>query len=414
MRHILSILVLTTLISTPALAQREAMVLMNGTIIDGSGKARFKGNLRIRDGQIVDIGAFKPAPGEATMDVNGLIVAPGFVDIHNLSLSGIRRDHAATSQVAQGITTIVLGPDGTGPIAIEDFVTPFEEDVSVNIMTLVGHGAVRRSVMADDYKRPATPDEMRLMEEHVEYAMREGAFGLSSDLRADPASYSTTDEVIVLAKMAARYGGIFVTHLRDDSAVLESITEAISIGRAAKISVHISSLRSGTASARERAAQVLAEIDKARTQGVDITADLYPYSAPESGTADPDLAAFYRHAWVMIGSDGGLATNRPSSAGAFPRVLGPIVRDEKLLTLEQAIRKSSGLPASRLGLKDRGVLIKGAAADIAVFDPATIRDKSTFEDPFARPEGMKHVFVNGVMVVKDGEDTGARPGVALR
>jgi N-acyl-D-amino-acid deacylase len=404
-----------TLFSLPVRAQRNNVVLLNGTIIDGSGKARVRGNVRIRDGQIVDIGTFRPAAGEATLDVNGLVVAPGFVDIHNLSLAGIRRDHGAATQVAQGITTILLGPDGTGPIAIEDFVTPFEDDVAVNIMTLVGHGTVRRSVMAEDYKREANPDEIRLMEEHVEYAMREGAFGLSSDLRADPASYSTTAEVITLAKVAARYGGIFVTHLRDDSdKVIESINEAITVGREAKIRVQISSVRSGTASARARSAQVLAEIDKARAQGVDIAADLYPYSASAAEADDVDLRTFYRHQWVMVASDGGLATERPSSAGAFPRVLGPVVRDQKLLTLEQAIHKMSGLPASRLGLRDRGLIVKGAAADIAVFDPVAIRDKSTFEEPFASPEGMKHVFVNGVMVIKDGEPTGARPGVALR
>jgi N-acyl-D-amino-acid deacylase len=414
MRHIVSILVLAAFFSAHAVAQRNGLVLVNGTIIDGSGKARVRGNLRMRDGQILDIGTFRPAAGETTMDVSGLIVAPGFVDIHNLSLAGIRRDHGAASQVAQGITTIVLGPDGTGPIAIEDFVTPFEDDIAVNIMTLVGHGTVRRSVMAEDYKRAATPDEIRLMEEHVEYAMREGAFGLSSDLRADPASYSTTEEVVTLAKVAARYGGIFVTHLRNDSdKVIESIHEAITVGREAKIRVQISSVRSGTAAALEKSAQVLGEIDKARTQGVDIAADLYPYSTG-TGSEDTDIRTFYRHEWVMVASDGGLATERPSSAGAFPRVLGPVVRDQKLLTLEQAVRKISGLPASRLGLKDRGVLIKGAAADIAVFDPTTIRDTSTFENPFALPEGMKHVFVNGVMVVKDGEPTGARPGLALR
>jgi N-acyl-D-aspartate/D-glutamate deacylase len=421
-----SILVLTTLLTFIAVpAFPENLVLLNGTIIDGSGRPRTRGNVRIRDGKITHIGAFRALAGETTIDVNGLVVAPGFIDIHNHSTPGLRNDLGAPSQITQGITTIVLGPDGSGAIAIEDFMMAYDDEPpALNILTFVGHGTVRRSIMREDYKRPATPLEILQMEDLVEFAMREGAFGLSSDLENEPGSYATTAEVIALAKVAARYGGTYMTHMRDESGkVLDSIREAIEIGREAKIPVQISHLKLGSEAVWGRATEVLGEIDKARMQGIDIAADVYPYTVSVTGTdgpaalpsmTDKDIRAFVRHAWVMIASDAGVTTRHPRAAGTFPRVLGPLVRDEKVLTLEQAIRKMSGLPASRLGLKERGTLRVGGAADVVVFDPASIRDKSTAEDPFALPEGMKFVFVNGTIVLRDGQPNGARPGLALR
>jgi N-acyl-D-amino-acid deacylase len=400
------------LIATSALA--EDLVLVNGTVIDGTLKARFQGNVRLRNGEIAEIGAFKPAAGETVLDVKGLIVAPGFIDLHNHSENAIDKSLGAVSQISQGITTAVLGSDGSGPYAVEDFMLPFDEKLpALNIATFVGHGTVRRQIMGANYKRAATADEIDRMGQLVESAMREGAFGLSSGLDREPGSYSTTEELIALAKIMARYGGTYTTHVRDEgSKVIDSIKEAIEIGRAAKVPVQISSIKLGADSVWGKTAQVLAEIDKARSQGVDVAADIYPYT--ESNLSEKDVRAFLLHAWVMIASDGGLGIARPGSAGAFPRVLGSYVREQKVLTLERAIRKMSGLPASRLGMKERGVLAKGSSADIVVFDPLQIRDNSTPQDPFAVSAGLKYVFVNGTMVIKDGQPTGERPGRALR
>ena len=211
----------------------------------------------------------------------------------------------------------------------------------------------------------------------------------------------------------ARYGGTYVTHVRDDGAkVIDSIKEAIQTGGAAKAPVQISGVKISAQAMWGKAAQVLAEVDKARMQGVDVAADVEPYAEPN--VSEKDVRSFLLHPWVMIASDGGIGVERPASAGAFSRVLGPYVREQKALTLERAVRKMTGLPASRIGLKERGVLAKGASADIVVFDPLQIRDNSTTQDPFAVSAGVRYVFVNGTLVVKDGRPTGEHPGHALR
>ena len=377
MRPVLCLL-LCVVLATPVFA--ENVVLVNGTIIDGTLKARFLGNVRIREGRVRDIGAFKPVAGETVLDVKGLVVAPGFIDLHNQPASELAKDLGAASQINQGITTAILGGDGTGPYLVEEFMLPFDEKPpALNIMTLVGHGTVRRQIMGADYKRAATAEEIRRMGELIDEAMRQGAYGLSSDLTSEPSSYSTSEELMVLGKAMARSGGVYITRAREGDRALESIRDAIEIGRSAKVSVQISPVKfAGT----------LAEIDKARMQGADVAADT------ASSMTDKDLRAFLQHPWVMFASDGEM--------GVFPNVLGKYVREQKLLTLERAIRKMTGLPASRAGLKTRGVLAKGATADVVVFDPlqATVV--------------MKYVFVNGTIVVKDGQATGERPGLALR
>ena len=356
----------------------ENLVLTNGTIIDGTLKARFTGNVRIRDGKITDIGTFRPAQGEMVVDVKGLIVAPGFVDLQNPAVGD--------AHVSQGITTALLGSDGKGPYLVEQFMAPFDEKTpAMNLTTLVGHATVRRQIMGNDYQRAATPEEIGLMSELIEGAMREGAFGISSDLQSEPASFSTKDELITLARSTARYGGFFSVRLRDDNEkVMESLAEVIEIGRITKVRVQISRVRL-------QSAVVLAAIDKARMEGVDVSADTSPSAELLSPEAEKDLRAFLVHPWVMIAGE-----------GSFARVLSYYVREQKVIPLERAIRKMAGLPALRLGFEERGTLVKNGAADVVVFDAA------------AQPVGMKHVFVNGTMVVKDGQPTAERPGVALR
>jgi N-acyl-D-amino-acid deacylase len=406
MRRIATLL-LTIFLSQFAFA--EDLVLVNGTIIDGSGKARIQGNLRVRDGKITDIGAFKPAAGEITLDVKGLVVAPGFIDIHNHSAVSMKKNLGAEAQVAQGITTVVMGLDGTGPIAVEDFLMPFDANPpAVNVLTFVGQGTIRRSIMGDNYKRAATAEEIHRMEIYVEDAMREGAFGLSSSIGSDAGSYTSRDEAVALARVVVRYGGIYLAPLEQRSEdVLKSINEMVEVGRQAKIPVQISHIPLGET--LDKAA--VDAITKARTLGVDISVDAYPIT--QSAAATNRTA--YRNDWVMVGGEAEAgASPLPSESGTFARVLGQFVRDEKLMTLEQAVRKLSALPATRLGLKERGLLRKAVPADIVVFDPAKVRDTSTALDPFARPDGIKFVFVNGAMVLKDGQPTEARPGLALR
>lgn len=475
----------------PTTLVAEDLVLVGGTIIDGTGKIRFKGNVRIKDGRITDVGVFRLLPTEPKLDVTGLIVAPGFIDVHNHSAEAIAQELGAPTQVAQGITTMGLGPDGGGPFGVEDAMAIFDEmPPSVNLLTFVGHATVRVRIMGGDYKRKATPDEVQRMAQLVEQGMREGAFGLSSGLEYDPGFYADTSELVELCKVVSKYGGIYMSHIRDESYdVVGAINEAITVGREAKVPVQISHIKLGTTGVWGKTAQVLAAIDKARVQGVDVTADLYPYTAwsssitvlvpsrkfddtaevtraladvggaknvlitrsekhPEynfktledvatsrgmtavdlykeivkeggasivcTSMTEADVKAFMRHRQVMISSDGGIGARHPRGAGTFPRVLGKYVRAEKVLTLEAAIRKMTSMPAARLGFKERGVLRKGAVADVVVFNAQEIVDRSTFQEPMVPAVGMKHVLVNGVLVMKDGQVTDARPGQALR
>jgi N-acyl-D-amino-acid deacylase len=406
MKKILLPIVVLLVVAT---ASAENLVLINGTIIDGTLKARFAGSVRIRDGKVTDIGVVRPAPGETTLDIKGMIVAPGFVDLQNHSAATLDKDHGAATQVSQGITTALLGADGTGPYSVEQFMARFDERApALNIVTLVGHATVRRQIMGDDFKRAAKPDEISRMALLIEDGMREGGFGVSSDLASEPASYSTSEELKALATSAAKYGGFFAVRLRDEGArVMESVAELVELGRATKVRVQITHTRA-------HAMTVLAAIDKARMEGVDISADTSPYDDGASPETEKELRAYLQHPWVMIASDGGMDTKHPRSAGTFPRALGYYAREQKVITLERAIRKMTGLPAARIGFKERGTLFKGAAADIVVFDPLKVRDQSTADNPFAPSAGIRYVFVNGTMVVKDGEVTAERPGLALR
>jgi N-acyl-D-amino-acid deacylase len=352
------------LIALPSFA--ENVVLINGTIIDGTGKARVVGNVRIRDGKVADIGPFRPAAGETRVDVKGLVVAPGFIDLENVSTAEFVNNYDSRSVISRGVTTVILGSDGTGPYSIEEFMLPFDEKPpTVNIAMLAGHSTIRRQIMGADYKRAATAAEVDLMAELVLDAMRQGAFGLASDLRAEPASFSTTDELIGLAKALSRYGGTLFVHTRD-----ESIQGPLDVARNAKVAVQFSLNKVTPA--------VLADLDKARIQGVDVGAHMYSLTEPAR-----DLRTVLQNPTITIS-------------------FGQYLQDDKAITLERAIQKLTSLPASRIGLKERGVLRKGLPADIVVFNPM---DSS---------HAMNYVFVNGAMVAKDGEPTDARPGQALR
>ncbi|WP_420633289.1 N-acyl-D-amino-acid deacylase family protein [Candidatus Palauibacter sp.] len=475
-------------------AAPDTVLFMNATIIDGTGASRFVGDLLIEAGRIAGLGP----PGSVTApasverrDLTGLVVAPGFIDIHNHSTSRLFDSPLAITQLAQGITTIVVGADGSSPWPISDYLERIDDlRPAVDVATLVGHGTVRAAVLGESFRRTATDAEIADMTVRVERGMREGAFGLSSGLEYDPGFYSSTGELIALARAAARHGGFYMSHMRDEEeGLLEAVDEAIRIGREAELPVQISHIKAGNASVWGKAPDVLERIRRANEEGLDVTADQYPYAAWQSGLAiavrsrmfsnpdsvakgigaagggsrlqivgfdaepglnglrldeiarikdmteveaymwimenggsglightmnESDVDTFMASPWVMTASDGGVRSAHPRGAGTFPRVLGHFARDRGVLTLERAVARATSMPARRLGLTDRGVLRAGARADLTIFDPERVIDRSTFDYGTRQATGIESVWLGGVETWSAGEPTGARPGRALR
>jgi N-acyl-D-amino-acid deacylase len=476
-----------------AAASASVLIISGADVADGSGRPLEKRNIRIDGDRIVAVGppeTVRAQPGDTVVDATGLVAAPGFIDIHNHSTGELMQDPAAESQVAQGITTIVVGADGSSPWPIADYLAERRQHpAALNVAVMVGHATVRRLVMGDDYKRPARDDEIAKMAALVDQGMREGAIGLSSGLEYEVGSYSETKELVEMAKATARYGGFYMSHIRDEAdRSFEAQREAIAIGEQAHLPVQISHIKLGTVGVWHQSATTIKLVDDARRRGVDVTADCYPYDAwhstltvlvpnkryddpasvekaladvggagnvtidrmtahpeyefktldaiarsqgvtpvalfiqmvKEGGASvigktmvDDDIRAFYQQPWVMVASDGGINLRHPRSAGTFPRVLGRYVREQKWLTLPEAIRKMTWAPAARLKLKDRGRIETGDVADLVLFDPRMVVDRSTFSDPAALPAGISKVFVSGELVWNGGKPSGARPGKAL-
>lgn len=248
---------------------------------DGSGGPLRLADVRIQGDRILAMGQLKAATGDKIVDARGLVLAPGFIDIHNHSSEGLTKDPAAESQVSQGITTVILGPDGGSPWPIGEYLEQRRQHpAAVNLQVMVGHATVRTQVMGKDYRRAATADEIAKMSQLVEQAMQEGAVGLSTGLEYEVGSYSTTEEVIALAQAAAKHGGIYMSHMRDEGdEAFQSIAEAVRIGEEAHIPVQISHIKLGTAKVWGKSAEAAKLIDKARARGVRIMADCYPYEA---------------------------------------------------------------------------------------------------------------------------------------
>lgn len=472
-----------------ACASSRPIAIVGATLVDGSGSPAVpNATVVLRGDRIAQVGGDVPRDARV-IDARGLTLAPGFVDMHNHSGSGLKTDPAATSQVAQGITTVVLGQDGESALPVGAYLQTLDRSpVAVNVLTFVGQATLRERIMGEkNLDRAATADEVRQMAALADQAMRDGAFGLSTGLEYEEAKKSTTDEVIALARAVAPYGGIYMSHVRDEAQkTFQSFDEALRIGREAGVPVEISHIKMGSKSVWGRAPDAVRMIDAARAAGQDVTADCYPYDAwhatirvivpsgryddphdvaeaiDENGGADritivddeshrdyefkslqqiadaqhttavdmymrivrdggaevvgqsmkeDDIRVFYQQPWVMVGSDGGISIRHPRAAGTYPRILGRYVRELHWLTLEEAIRKMTSLPASRLRLADRGLVRAGMKADLVLFDAARVIDRSTFQDPLRLPEGVEHVFVNGVEV---WPVSGARPGVAIR
>lgn len=495
-KHAVSLTLLALGFVCSAKAQTPpATVITGAQIADGSGALLRRASVRVVGNRIARIGSFKPEKGERVINGKGLVLAPGFIDIHNHSDEGLEAHPLAETQISQGITTVILGPDGGSPFPIGEWLEKRRKNpAALNLAVLVGHAAVRKQIMGDDYKRPATGAEIEKMAALVEQAMREGAIGLSSGLEYEVGSYSATEELVALSQASARHGGFYMTHIRDEAdKAFDALNEEISIGERAPIPVEHSHIKLGTVGVWGKAAAYIKIIEDARRRGVDFLADCYPYDAwhsnlkvlvpdkqyenprsVEKALADvggaahvtitdfsphpdyegktiealarergispvemyiqliregdaahteagvigqsmiePDIKAFYQQPWVMVASDGGIGMKHPRGAGTFPRVLGRFVREKHWLTLPEAIRKMTSLPAERLGWKDRGVLREGAVADLVLINPRTILDRSTFEKPFELSVGIEKVFVNGELVWSDAKPTGARPGHVL-
>ncbi|HET9407831.1 MAG TPA: D-aminoacylase [Candidatus Sulfotelmatobacter sp.] len=544
--------VILIVLATVLFAQNETaydLVIVNAHIVDGSGSPWYEGSIAIRNGKVAAVGRLVDVSAKRTIDAKHMIVAPGFIDLHSHSDFTLLADGKAESKIRQGVTTEILGEsESAGPVLgpAEDradkelatmglkrnwktlgeyFSVLQKHGTAVNIASYVGAGQVRYDVMGNVNRRP-TPAEMDQMKALVNQAMQDGAIGLSAGLIYPPDSFAKTEDFVELAKVAARYGGIYTSHIRDEGDhEPEALREAIEIGEKAGLPTHILHLKMAGAENWGKIGAMTAIIQAARDRGLDVTADQYPYIAGMTGLQmclppkylegthqqvidrlkdprargevrnmiqngvsgwenhvqgtggwhgvmvasvqnaqnkqfegkrmdevakslgkDPvdalaeiliseetfpfaiyfamnekDVRTAMREPWVGIGSDG-VAVNpemkfmgrpHPRFYGTFPRVLSEYVREQKVIPLEDAIRKMTSLPAQITGLSDRGLLRMGLAADIVIFDPDKVRDTATFEDPSHYPEGIPYVIVNGSVVIDEGQHSGALPGQIL-
>ena len=495
------------------------ILIRNGLLVDGTGAAGVVTSVGIRGGRIAEIGALTGATAPETIDASGLVVAPGFIDVHT-HVDEIATQPSIPHFVRMGVTTVVAGNcGGSAADVAKGFAEVESAKPAINYATLVGHNTVRREVMGT-VNRQATPEELTKMEALVDKAMRDGAVGFSTGLQYVPGTYAETGEIVALARAAARRGGVYATHMRNEGTTLEeAVGEAINIAEQAQCPLEISHLKVDAPSRWGASAKALAMIDAARARGLRVNADQYLYDAASSNLgirfpswvleggqekiderldddatwakiraemrelirergledydfariaeyrtdrslngltipqasqkvlgaadlatqqemmrrmlraggasmvyhfmSDDDLTRILKHPMVSIASDSGLNTfgegvPHPRGYGNAVRVLGRYVREQKVITLEEAIRKMTSLPADQFAFADRGRLAAGKAADVVVFDAGTVGDRATYADPHQYPTGIVHVLVNGVPVVRGGTQTDARPGQVLR
>ncbi len=527
------------------------IVITNGHIIDGTGSPWYSGDIAIRDGKIASLGNLSDAARNRTIDARGMVVAPGFIDMLGQSEVTILVEPRLPSKIFQGITTEITGEgESIAPVndailradqeqfehyrihpdwrTFRDYFSRLEKQrMGINLASYVGATRVRRMVLGDNDVQP-TPAQLDQMRELVRQAMRDGAVGVSTSLEYAPAPYAKTEELIALAAEASKFGGIYATHMRNEgTGILAALDEAVRIGREAHIPVEIWHFKVGGKPSWGHMPEAIAKVNTARTQGLDISADTYAYTAwfndfsafipawahdggnaklierlkdpatrerirkdmltpsdqwdnewqeipgPEAvlvgvvhnpqllplqgktlaqiaklwnkdsmdtlfdlliedhaltsvavfGMSEPDVSLALQQPWVSVDNDSsgtspdgilGQEHPHPRAYGTFPRILRKYVREEHKLTLEDAIRKFTALPAQRMRLTDRGVLKAGMCADIVVFDPSRIHDVATFEKPNQLSQGMEYVLVNGVPVIDQAKMTGALPGKVLR
>lgn len=399
-------------------------VLAGGDIVDGLGQPRFKGDVGVKDGRIVAVGRFTPEAGARVLDVSGLVVAPGFIDLHTHTEQYIRKDGRAGMVLLQGVTSQIGANCGTSVPSIQGYFDSLGQ-TGVNIGLFVGYKTARKAVVGDA-PRKATPQEVFAMQEEVAKGMQAGAFGLSVGLSYWPQILATTEEMVELCQAVRDYGGFYSTHIRDEQDdVLPSVEEAIEIGLRAGLPVEYSHVKTAQRQNWGKMARVLEMVEGAGRSGLDITGDTYGYTfssldlgSSRESMSEEDVRMALSHPLIMIGSDSGLnldgSANHPRAYGNYPRILGRYVREQSLLTLEETVRKMTSMPAKRLGLRDRGLLAEGFKADITVFDPGAINDRSTRENPSLPATGVTHVLVNGRLAVEAGRPTGVLAGEQLK
>jgi dihydroorotase/N-acyl-D-amino-acid deacylase len=537
--------------AAPAAPTRFDVVIANGRVVDGTGAPWFRADVGITGDRITAIGNLASAQAATRIDATGLVVAPGFIDLLGQSEFNVLVDSRAASKITQGVTTEITGEGvSIAPVTermkvdrkasyvafgvtqdwttLDEYFARLERSkTAINIGTFVGSGGLRDYVVGQA-DRPATPDEMAKMKALVAEAMAQGALGVSSSRQYVPNRFSTTDELVELAKGAAASGGIYITHQRSAAnKIFESVDEVLAIAERADIPAEIWHLKTAYKPNWGKMTEVLRRIEAARARGLRVSANVYPYDrasngldaclpvwAREGGTdamiarlkdpatrervkrdmddpdapyenqwvgsggpagvmlssvldpalrkyegmsfdaigkamgkdprdaaidlviadraessviisimREPDVIEAMRVPWVSFDTDSGaraedgplsLSKSHPRGWGTFTRILGKYVREDHVLTLEEAVRKMTSQAAIRVGLTDRGLVRPGMMADLVVFDPATVADVATFEQPNRYSVGIRHVFVNGEAVVANGAITKARPGRALR
>ena len=497
------------------------VVLRGGTVVDGTGAPRFRADIAITGDRITRVGrdGLPPRSGRVELDATGLIIAPGFVDHHAHISTNIHERPLAENFLFQGITTIVASlHSGDVPWPLKAYMDSLR--TAPNIGFFAGHSWARTKVLGLANRAPTAP-VLERMTALVDTAMQDGALGVSTGLLYVPAYYAKTEEAIELAKVAARHRGIYVTHMRDEArGLLESVREAIRIGREAGLPVQINHHKAAGAGQFGWSVHTLALIDSARAQGLDVAHDLYPYAAGSTGSGvlfpqwalaggvdslrarvsnpatrtrleaemvdrirkdwcgedlsriqfrqlfsdrrydgrtmadlardrglpvsaatgvqlaielqlkggytaiyhmmdEQDVVRIMKDPRAMFETDGdpigyGRGFPHPRSYGAFPRVLARYVREQKVITLEDAIRRMTSLSMQQIGQKGRGLIREGMFADVVVFDAEKIEDLATYEDPHRFSVGMVHILVNGQLVLRDGSLTGAKPGRVLK
>jgi N-acyl-D-amino-acid deacylase len=493
------------------------LLIKGGKVIDGAGGPWYSADIGIRGDAIAAIGKLTGKTASRVVDAKGHIVAPGFIDIHTHARRGIFQDPTAQNYIRQGVTTLIEGNDGSSPIPLGPFLDKLRSSpMSVNFGSFAGQGSIRQEVLGL-VNRPATPEEIVRMQGLVERAMRDGAFGISTGLFYVPGNFTPTPELVQLAQVAARMGGMYISHMRNEAEQVEaSVEETIRIGEEGGLPTQITHHKIIGKSNWGKSRQTIALVEAARRRGVDATIDAYPYTASSTGTAalfpqwsleggqksllerlrapdargriktaivgsilndrgagDPknvvmascgfdssldgknlaeitqlrgraitvenaaetamdlqakggcsaiyhaisedDIERILKYPFTMIASDGeipefGKGAPHPRSYGAFARVLGRYVRTRHTITLEDAVHKMSGMPATRLGLLDRGLIRPGMKADVVIFDGSVVADRADFAKPHQYAVGFEWVIVNGQAVIANGEVTQKRPG----
>ena len=540
----------TSIIACSALSQEYDVIIKNGTVYDGTGSEGQHVDVVIKGDRIAGVGDFKNAKAKTIVDANGLAVAPGFINMLSWSTESLIQDGRSQSEIREGVTTEIMGEgESMGPLndqlkkrmvreqgdikydikwsTLAEYLRYLEKrGVSCNVASFIGAATIREYVIGFEDKAP-TPQQLDQMRELVRKEMEAGALGIGTALIYPPAFYAKTDEIIELCKVAAKYQGKYISHMRSEGTqLLQAFDELVRIAREANIPAEVYHIKAAGQQNWNKLDDLLSRIEAAQKEGLNIRANMYTYTAAGTGldaclppwtenggypalfkrlrdpatrekiaaevkvdsdkwenlyigAGSPDkilLVGFKSEKlkpltgktlaevakmrgkdpittimdliaedesrigtiywlmseenvkkemvkpWISFCSDEAsqapegpfLKSNpQPRAYGSFVRVLGKYVRDEKVIPMKEAIRRLSGFPATNLGLNHRGMLKEGMFADVVVFDPATITDHATFDKPHQYATGVKHVFVNGVQVIKDGEHTGAKPGRAL-